>query len=245
MEKVINARELQSYQEIFSEAQRIFVTCFNEYGRRLTKISGRKDELKELYDTIGKKELEKIISSAATKSGQLMDVVWEDTDYANVKIVAVPNYEYERYNGSWGIIVVYRQEEYKDEKINADVKLYPTKGKYMKVTFNGINRGVKLLSLFSELFITAMYDNNRTMNELYEIKKHEGLYVALKEILNNLGSSIFVIDKQTKEILFANDVFTKSMEIDFVGKQCRDYNFGCMSKKCENCIQMQNDNLYI
>ena len=53
----------------------------------------------------------------------------------------------------------------------------------MKVTFNGINRGVKLLSLFSELFITAMYDNNRTMNELYEIKKHEGLYVALKEIL--------------------------------------------------------------
>lgn len=417
MEKVINARELQSYQEIFSEAQRIFVTCFNEYGRRLTKISGRKDELKELYDTFGKKELEKMISSAAAKSGQLMDVVWEDTDYANVKIVAVPNYEYERYHGSWGIIVVYRQEEYKDEKINADVKLYPTKGKYMKVTFNGINRGVKLLSLFSELFITAMYDNNRTMNELYEIKKHEdkikeklakkdtianvlqileededdietvlysvskkiyeyldinvvsfirigentneaeiiasvydknlkniedilknlsndilsdydgqsilisekdcqnivieelakkhGLkrfvfiplvtskemqlyalftdisdennwdsetirflfgiskmlqnyvyknvakktlfssYVALKEILNNLGSSIFVIDKETKEILFANDVLKKSMEIDFEGKQCSDYNFGCMNKDCENCIQMQKDNLYI
>ena len=87
MEKVINARELQSYQEIFSEAQRIFVTCFNEEGRKLTKISGRKDELKELYDTFGKKELEKIISSAAAKSGQLMDVVWEDTDYANVYVV--------------------------------------------------------------------------------------------------------------------------------------------------------------
>ena len=60
-------------------------------------------------------------------------------------------------------------------------------------------------------------------------------YTALKEILDNIGSEICVIDKDTKEILFCNDVIKKVCKMDMLGKKCSDYYVACQHKDCETC----------
>lgn len=64
-------------------------------------------------------------------------------------------------------------------------------------------------------------------------------YTALKEILDNIGSIIYVVDKNTKQILFCNELFKSTCKQDMVGKYCWDYHFGGKDSSCENCSTLK------
>lgn len=66
-------------------------------------------------------------------------------------------------------------------------------------------------------------------------------YNALKEILSNIGSSVFVIDKYSKEILFSNETADRVSRSELVGKHCWDFFYGeFCHEKCERCIPHRN-----
>lgn len=48
-------------------------------------------------------------------------------------------------------------------------------------------------------------------------------YNALKEILSNIGSAVFVIDKYSKDILFANDIALKMSGKNLLNMKCYDF----------------------
>ena len=61
-------------------------------------------------------------------------------------------------------------------------------------------------------------------------------HVAMREILDNIGSGICVIDKSTKEVLFANKKMEKTFKTEMVGKCCSDFSIcgeGSCSRYCE------------
>lgn len=60
-------------------------------------------------------------------------------------------------------------------------------------------------------------------------------YTALKEILDNIGNGLFVIDKFSKKILFANNTMKTMAKSDMEGNPCSQYRFCGMRHKCENC----------
>ena len=410
MGKIMDTKELQNYQDIFCEAQRVFLTYYDKSGQKVTMLSGRNEEIRNLYAFIGKEELSKIIDKAVSEARNSTDPVWKETIYENVKVVGIGNNLYGNNDGTWALVVVYREDLYNDEK-----NIFPTKGLYNKVTFNGANRTIRLLQIFTKLFITAAYDNNRTIMKLNEItekdsriteelkhketvtkilgildkdldieriiqaiidaiadyldismitvskvrenslievigkwhsndfgdyeevEKHilpdiipyyngesiliiepdtedeelkqilqnNGLrslisvpimvgkepaiyavfaenrydrfwdsntvrflfdvckmiqsflykriaknslissYAALKEILNNLGSGIFVINKPDNRILFCNDTMMKMAGRDLVGEHCYDYYYGCKEDCCKECIPLKNNTYYI
>lgn len=411
MGKIMDAKDLQNYQDIFCEAQRVFLTCHDESGERITMLSGRSEEIKNLYDFIGKDELKKLIKEVVAEAADETEPVWKDTIYDNVKVVGIQNKSYERYEGTWALVVVYKEDLY--EKVN---NVLPTKGLYNKVTFNGAKRAIRLLELFSKLFISAAYDNNKTIMKLEEIKEKDNRikeelkrketvtrileilekdseierimddiisaivdylelsvitvakvsesrgmietfgewydesfikdnttankllldviphysgetllivepdtedadlqkilekynlksmisvpiivgkepsiyaifgeskydrywdsntvrflfdvckmiqtfiykrisknslissYAALKEILNNLGSGIFVINKSDKKILFCNDTMMKMTGRDLVGEHCYDYHYGCKKQECDYCVPHRHSNYFM
>ena len=410
MGKIMDTKELQNYQDIFCEAQRVFLAYYDKSGQKVTMLSGRNEEIRNLYAFIGKEELSEIIDKAVSETRDSADPVWKDTIYENVKVVGIGNNLYGNNDGTWALVVVYREDLYNDEK-----NIFPTKGLYNKVTFNGANRTIRLLQIFTKLFITAAYDNNRTIMKLNEITekdsriteelKHketvtkilgildkdldiEGIiqaiidaiadyldismitvskvrenslievigkwhsndfgdyeevekhilpdiipyyngesiliiepdtddeelkqilqnnglrslisvpiivgkepaiyavfaesrydrfwdsntvrflfdvckmiqsflykriaknslissYAALKEILNNLGSGIFVINKSDNRILFCNDTMMKMAGRDLVGEHCYDYYYGCKGDCCKECIPLKNNTYYI
>lgn len=410
MGKIMDTKELQNYQDIFCEAQRVFLAYYDKSGQKVTMLSGRNEEIRNLYAFIGKEELSEIIDKAVSEAGDSTEPVWKDTIYENVKVVGIGNNLYGNNEGTWALVIVYREDLYNDEK-----NILPTKGLYDKVTFNGANRTIRLLQIFTKLFITAAYDNNRTIMKLNEITekdskiteelKHketvtkilgildkdldiEGIiqaiidaiadyldismitvskvrenslievigkwhsddfgdyedvekrilpdiipyyngesiliiepdtedeelkqilqnnglrslisvpiivgkepaiyavfaesrydrfwdsntvrflfdvckmiqsflykriaknslissYAALKEILNNLGSGIFVINKPDNRILFCNDTMMKMAGRDLVGEYCYDYYYGCKGDCCKECIPLKNNTYYI
>ncbi|MDE6699156.1 MAG: GGDEF domain-containing protein [Lachnospiraceae bacterium] len=60
-------------------------------------------------------------------------------------------------------------------------------------------------------------------------------YTALKEILDNVGSGLFVIDKDTKKILFANNTMKLMANDDMEGKFCNSFGYCGMKHNCEKC----------
>lgn len=60
-------------------------------------------------------------------------------------------------------------------------------------------------------------------------------YTALKEILDNVGSGLFVIDKETKKILFANNTMKIMVNDDMEGKKCKNFGYCGVKHNCENC----------
>ena len=48
-------------------------------------------------------------------------------------------------------------------------------------------------------------------------------YSALKEILDNMSNGIFVVDIETKEILFCNETIRRMFKQDLKGKHCYDF----------------------
>lgn len=411
MGKIMDAKDLQNYQDIFCEAQRVFLTCYNSAGQKSTMLSGRSEEIKNLYDFIGKDELKHLMYETVREAENKTEPIWKDTIYENVKIVGIQNRLYKRYEGTWILVIVYKEELYENS-----TNIMPTAGLYGKVSFNGAKRSIRLLELFSELFINAAYDNNRTIEKLKEISEKDdrikeelerketvtrileylekdeeiekiigdiinevvdylklsvvtvakvneskgfveiigekyddsftreynlsknlmldaipyyngetlliiepdtedkeikkildkynlksmisvpiivgrepsiyaifgesrydrywdsntvrflfdvckmiqtfiykrisknsliSSYEALKEILNNLGSGIFVVDKTDKTILFCNDTMMRMTGRDLVGEHCYDYHYGCNTEDCTNCMSLRQHNYFL
>lgn len=70
-------------------------------------------------------------------------------------------------------------------------------------------------------------------------------YNALKEILSNIGSAVFVIDKQSKEILFSNEIAVRMAGTELTGKYCWEYFYrGYNKEKCKYCIPHKNQEYF-
>jgi len=76
-------------------------------------------------------------------------------------------------------------------------------------------------------------------NETLEIS-----HVALKEILDNISSGIFVFDRDTREILFCNETMRHMVKDEMVGKKCSDFHIGEKEFDCDNCPAATNPSCY-
>lgn len=64
--------------------------------------------------------------------------------------------------------------------------------------------------------------------------------MAFKKILDNMGNGIFVVDKETKEILFYNNKIHHMYKKDLIGKKCSELMICGNSKKCSDCTSLYN-----
>ena len=60
--------------------------------------------------------------------------------------------------------------------------------------------------------------------------------VAMREILDNVGSGLYVIDKETKEILFSNEKMYSIIKQEMVGRHCNEFAL-CGTPKCHECCE--------
>lgn len=184
MAKIMDSKDLQNYQDIFCEAQRVYLMFYNSNRKSVTFLSGRSNEVKMLYEFIGKEELENNMFCTINDAINDKKHIWRDTIYENVKIVGIPVGINEKCEGAWALVVVYKEELYEGRK-----NILPTEGLYGKVSFNGAKRAIRLIEIFSQLFITAAYDNNRTIEKLKEISEKDSRIkeeLRRKEITNKL-----------------------------------------------------------
>lgn len=65
-------------------------------------------------------------------------------------------------------------------------------------------------------------------------------YSALKEILDNMSNGIFVVDIETKEILFCNETIRRMFKQDLKGKHCYDFHLGERKFDCDKCSVINN-----
>ena len=71
-------------------------------------------------------------------------------------------------------------------------------------------------------------------------------YNALKEILSNIGSSVFVIDKYSKEVLFSNEAADRMARTKLVGKHCWDFFYSEFNQeKCKMCLPHRGNEYFI
>lgn len=96
---------------------------------------------------------------------------------------------------------------------------------------------VRFLSDVGKMIQTILYKKNAKDSLISS-------YRALREILDNIGSEICVIDKDTKEILFCNDIVKKVCRRDMVGKKCSDYRETCSLENCDNCPVMKGNEYF-
>lgn len=61
---------------------------------------------------------------------------------------------------------------------------------------------------------------------------------ALKEILDNMGSSLLVVDKESKEILFSNAEMYSFHKKEFIGSTCEQIGICGEASDCENCKRL-------
>lgn len=66
-------------------------------------------------------------------------------------------------------------------------------------------------------------------------------HAALKGILDNMGSGLFVVDKNTKEILFINDKIYSLYKKDLIGCKCSDFAMCGNPKYCTDCTRLQHN----
>lgn len=70
-------------------------------------------------------------------------------------------------------------------------------------------------------------------------------YNALKEILSNIGSSVMVIDRYSKEILFCNEIARRTARRELIGNHCWDYFYnGKRTENCKLCIPHKNKDYF-
>lgn len=184
MAKIMDYKDLQNYQDIFCEAQRVFLMCYNSDRKSVTFLSGRSDEVKMLYEFIGKEELENNMLHAINDAIDEKKHIWRNTMYENIKIVGIPIRINDKCEGAWALVVVYKEELYEGRK-----DILPTNGCYGKVSFNGAKRTIRLIEIFSQLFIATAYDNNKIAEKLKEISEKDSRIkeeLKRKEITNRL-----------------------------------------------------------
>ena len=202
VKEFIDLNDLQNYQDIFCEAQRVFLSCFNMNDEQVTVISGRKDEIEYLFSFVGEEYLFNASLEIAVECRKSVETIWKDTILDNVKIIGIPNCINGEYLGAFVMVVVYREDLYQDKS-----NVLPTEHKYMKVTVNGANRAVRLLNNFSEMLIGAAYDNNIAEKKIREISEKElkikeelRLKKSINQIMNCLQESDD-FQKVTNEIM--------------------------------------------
>lgn len=92
---------------------------------------------------------------------------------------------------------------------------------------------------FDDKFINFVQDVLRVIQNilLKRINRNSlvSSYTALKEILDNVGSGLFVIDKKTKKILFANNTMKLMSKNDMEGMYCNNFGYCGMKHNCEKC----------
>lgn len=96
---------------------------------------------------------------------------------------------------------------------------------------------IKFLSDVSKMLQSILYKRNAKDSLMSS-------YTALKEILDNIGSEICVINKENKEILFCNDIVKKVCRMDMVGKKCSDYQSMCSYGRCDCCPAMAQSSFF-
>lgn len=409
---VMNLQELQTYQDVFCKAQKIYLKCYDLAGVALTKLSGQESDVEVLNDLFGKFEIKQRLQEMAVRASCTTVPVWKNTEYTNIKLVGVPNVVENEHQGVWAGIIVYHCDEFSEDTkgLFDDSKLEGG------VTKDEAGRALMLLRMLATKFIVAAYDNNKALKKLKEIKEQEyqikeelhrkettnrifellekdediesvindvlyevanylqisnavitkvdansekieiigewrdseivdmdinkrelardilsfhneesiliaeyntsneelkqvlekykiksllslpvlvgrepdiyaifaearynriwdsnterflfnickliqnmmfkriaknslvSSYAALREILNNLGSGIFVIDKSTRKILFNNDIIAKMAGKDMVGSYCYDYHFGKYSDQCKYCMPLKRKEYFL
>ena len=93
------------------------------------------------------------------------------------------------------------------------------------------NETIKFLSDVCTMIQTMLYKKNSKDSLISS-------YSALREILDNIGSEICVIDKESKEILFANDIAKRACRKELVGLSCAEFNTTCECCNCDACAAM-------
>lgn len=409
---VMNLHELQTYQDVFCKAQKIYLKCYDLTSVALTKLSGQESDKEALYDLFGKFEIKQRLQEMAVRAAGATVPVWKNTEYTNIKLVGVPNVVEGEHQGVWAGIIVYHCDEF-----SGDTKdLFDDSKLEGSVTKEEAGRALMLLRMLATKFIVAAYDNNKALKKLKEIKEQEyqikeelqrkettnrifelfekdedfesvlnivlyevanylqisnaviakvdaknekieiigewndsgtvdtdiikqelvmdilpfhneesiliaeynskdeklkqllqkykiksllsipiligrepdiymifaevrynriwdsnterflfnickltqntmfkkiaknslvSSYTALKEILNNLGSGIFVIDKETKKILFNNDIIMKMANRDMIGSYCYDFHYGTSAEQCKYCMPLKHKDYFI
>lgn len=99
------------------------------------------------------------------------------------------------------------------------------------------NRDVIFVKDVSSL-ISSVLDKHISENSI------ASSYKALKEILNNIGIGIYVIDKISREILFSNKNMVKMFGTDPTGHKCYEFPIGNDENDCKQCEFLRRSSHY-
>lgn len=121
------------------------------------------------------------------------------------------------------------------------------------ITING-GPSMNLVVLFHNI-ISISHEDKALVSDIGRMLKNiiekrifqnslAGSYNALKDILDNIGIGIFVIDKANYDILFCNDNMCKIFGENPVGKKCCDFPIGNDLKNCEQCEFLMQSSYY-
>ncbi len=96
--------------------------------------------------------------------------------------------------------------------------------------------------------VQFVFDVNKILQSILQkrINKNSlvSSYKAMRDILDNVGSGLFVIDREDKKILFANDTMKMMINNDMEGLHCYDFGLCGMKHPCENCDIMNGTCAY-
>ncbi len=242
MGMLLDVDDLQTYQDIFSEAQRVYIQCYNAEGKSITELSGRQDDISKVYDYVGKEKLERVMEEAVTKTAQQQELIWMDTACNNLKIVTIPNNKYGKYEGLWLLLVLYRQEEYGDT-----AGTMPTKGMYTKVTFNGAGRTIRLLKLFADLAMSAAHDSILNNEKIRKISEKDNIIekeLKRKEVITNILQVIETDDEIESVVNQSIEYISDYLEISVITLVRIDEQSGkvqTIGKWCDAAVENYDD----
>lgn len=173
LEDIINISELQKYQDIFCEAQRIYIRNYNSKGVCVTKLSGNENDIESIFSQYGKFELNQKMQETVNEllyGDEDVEILWKDTVFENLKIVAIPNKIRKKKLGIVVMLVLYDVNEYESRH-----NLLNTKSIVNKISLDETQIAVKFLSSFSEIFIKFIYSKNANIEKLIEITEKENI----------------------------------------------------------------------
>jgi len=188
--------ELQSFQDIYAQATRLFIFCMANDGQgvnRVTEISGDPTEVERL---LGLLSSEQITSSVVRVLGSsLEEQVIEDTEYPNVKLAAVSVKVAGKPAFCWVICGVLDE----DEGENTVKNFHTTLSK------NSFEKSVDLLRKSSNRIYGSLYDDlmpkaGNVREELGSEKPDTRRYRFMNEIIQLLDSDESIDDIAKKAI---------------------------------------------
>lgn len=108
-EDVISRDRLKKIQDHFCAIGSLYAFCVDQEGCILTEMSGSREEVQRLYDTLGRDAFFRVCKRVM--ADPLEDQIVEDTCYDNVKIAAINVQVDKRPLLTWGICAVLKMEE--------------------------------------------------------------------------------------------------------------------------------------